>query len=438
MATLLVIEDEPALARHMARYLRQHDHVVEVASDGPSGLEAARRLRPDLAIVDFQLPGLDGLALIRELNREDHRIRTVMVSGHANVAVAVQAMKAGSSDLLTKPVPLRSLKEAVDQALGEPWQPPGAPPRPRPTAHAILGRSRPLAGLRDLVSALAQQEPDDGSPVPPILFCGESGSGKLHAARAAHAAGPRAAEPFVEIDSLALHQGLDAEVLAAAPGGGTVFLKDVADLDEHGQLSLLHLLERRQLRLPRGGVEPLRARIMVATRHDLDALVRQGRFKTELLVRLQGCTVRVPPLRACSDDLPLLARHFIELHGQRYRLPAMQLSPSAEAALMLHGWPGNLRELGSVIERAVMICPGGRVEASHLLLPAGTTPSSFGALTELGDCLRTDELDRAELVRALEEQRWDLAATARMLQMDPERLQRRMDRHGLYGPPDRP
>lgn len=438
MATLLLIEDEPALARHMARYLRQYDHVVEVANDGPSGLEAARRLRPDLAIVDFQLPGLDGLELIRTLNREDRRIRTLMVSGHANVAVAVQAMKAGSSDLLTKPVPLRSLKQAVDRALEEPPQASGMPPRPTGTAHDILGHSRPLAGLRELVSALARQEPGDGSAVPPILFCGETGSGKLHAARAAHATGPRAAEPFVEIDAMALHQGLDAEVAAAAPGRGTVFLKDVGELDEHAQTSLLHMLERRQLRLPRGGVEPLHARLMAGTRHDLEALTRQGRFKTELLYRLQVCTVRVPPLRACTDDLPLLARHFIELHGRRYRLPAMQLSPAAEAALMMHTWPGNLRELGNVMERAVMICPGGRVDASHLLLPVQGTTSNFGALTELGDCLRTDELDRAELVRALEEHRWDLSATARMLQMEPERLQRRMDRHGLYGPPDRP
>jgi len=435
MATLLVIEDEPALARHMARYLRQYDHVVEVANDGPSGLEAARRLQPDLAIVDFQLPGLDGLALIRELNRDAPRIRTLMVSGHANVAVAVQAMKAGSSDLLTKPVPLRSLKQAVDRALEEPLQAPGAPGvpvRPIATAHGILGHSRPLASLRDLVSALARQEPGDGSPVPPILFCGETGSGKLHAARAAHATGPRAAEPFVEIDCIALHQGLDAEVVPA--GAGTVFLKDVGDLDEHGQVSLLHMLERRQIRLARGGVEPLRARFMAATRHDLEALVRQGRFKSELFYRLQVCTVRVPPLRACTDDLPLLARHFVDLHTRRYRLPAMQLAPAAEAALMMHNWPGNLRELGNVIERAVMICPGGRLDASHLLLPTGTTTSSFGALTELSDCLRTDELDRAGLVRALEEHAWDLAATARQLQIEPDQLQRRMDRHGLYGP----
>lgn len=434
MATLLVIEDEPALARHMARYLRQYDHVVEVANDGPSGLEAARRLQPDLAIVDFQLPGLDGLTLIRELNRDPLRIRTVMVSGHANVAVAVQAMKAGSSDLLTKPVPLRSLKQAVDRALEEPLQPPGEPPRSTAMAHAILGHSRPLSGLREQVSALARQEPGDGSAVPPILFCGETGSGKLHAARAAHATGPRAAEPWVEIDCLALHQGLDAEIAAAAPGGGTVFLKDVGDLDEAGQISLLHMLERRQFRLPRGGVEPLRARIMAATRHDLDALVRQGRFKAELLYRLQGCAVRVPPLRACTDDLALLARHFVALHTGRYRLPAMQLSPAAEAALMMHSWPGNLRELGNVIERAVMICPGGRVDASHLLLPTDPAPSSFGALSELSDCLRTDEMDRAGLVRALEEHRWDLHLTARMLQIEPDQLQRRMDRHGLYGP----
>lgn len=434
MATLLVIEDEPALARHMARYLRQYDHVVEVANDGPSGLEAARRLQPDLAIVDFQLPGLDGLELIRALGRDTPRIRTLMVSGHANVAVAVQAMKAGSSDLLTKPVPLRSLKQAVDRALEEPLHDTGTVLRPMATAtaHGILGHSRPLAGLRELVSALARQEPGDGSPVPPILFSGETGSGKLHAARAAHATGPRAAEPFVEIDCSALHQGLDPEVVPAR--AGTVFLKDVGDLDEHGQISLLHMLERRQIRLERGGVEPLRARIMAATRHDLEALVRQGRFKSELFYRLQVCTVRVPPLRACTEDLPLLARHFVDLHTRRYRLPAMQLAPAAEAALMMHHWAGNLRELGNVIERAVMICPGGRVDPSHLLLSTGSTSSTFGPLSELSDCLRTDELDRAGLVRSLEEHAWDLPATARHLQIDPDQLQRRMDRHGLYGP----
>ena len=117
MATLLGIEDEPTLAKNIARFFQQHHHTVEIAADGPSGIEAARRLMPDVAIVDYQLPGLNGLDVIRELHRNDEQVRTVMVSGHANVAVAVDAMKAGSFDLLTKPVPLKTLKEVIDRAL---------------------------------------------------------------------------------------------------------------------------------------------------------------------------------------------------------------------------------------------------------------------------------------------------------------------------------
>ncbi|MBE0587800.1 MAG: response regulator, partial [Hydrogenophaga sp.] len=159
MATLLVIEDEPMLAKNIARFFQQHHHTVEIAGDGIAGLEAARRLMPDVAIVDYQLPGINGLEVIRELHRNDDQVRTVMVSGHANVAVAVDAMKAGSFDLLTKPVPLKTLKDVIDRALVEANARRALDYYKRRDAEhggieCILGESRPIQALRELIQVL--------------------------------------------------------------------------------------------------------------------------------------------------------------------------------------------------------------------------------------------------------------------------------------------
>ncbi|MGH6637440.1 MAG: sigma-54-dependent transcriptional regulator [Polaromonas sp.] len=462
MATLLVIEDEAALAKNMARYFQQLHHTVEVAHDGPSGIRAAQRLMPDVAIVDYQLPGLDGLEVIRALRRNDEQVRAVMVSGHASVSVAVDAMKAGSFDLLTKPVSLSSLKTVVDRALAETGSLRTLDYYQRREAEAsglnlLVGESAPMRALRELIRTIAAHEPTDQSPVPPILILGETGSGKELVARACHFAGPRAGAAFVEINCAALPVHLlegelfgyekgaftDAQArkigLIEAADGGTLLLDEIGALDLALQAKLLRVLEN--LRVRRLGAlqdRQVNVRIIAATNQDLDALVQAGKFRSDLLYRLRVFQINIPPLRARGDDVWLLAQRFAALLAQRYGKPAPQLDASAEAALRQHSWPGNVRELRNLIERSVLLCRGDRISSSDLALtvvpPAivSQEPAAAGA----AGLAQLDELERAYLVRALTQTGWNVAKAARQLDISRDTLRYRMDKHGLQRPPE--
>ena len=209
MATILVIEDELVLAKNFARFFEKMGHLVEVANDGVSGLNAALRVQPDVVIVDFQLPGMDGLEIIRALRKVEDPPRIVMVTGHASVTLAVDAMKAGSMDLLTKPVTLQSLKDVVDRALAERGERRALDYYlQRDARHAsldaLVGNSPAMQSLRELIRAVSGIEPTDNSPAAPILVLGETGTGKELVARACHQTGARAKAPFIEINCAAL------------------------------------------------------------------------------------------------------------------------------------------------------------------------------------------------------------------------------------------
>ena len=326
MAMLLIIEDEAVLARNVARFFEKLGHTVEVAHDGPAGVEAARRVMPDVAIVDFQLPGLDGLEVIGALRKIDAELRCVMVTGHASVPVAIDAMKAGYMDLLTKPVALASLKAVVDRALAERgtrraldyYQKKEAD---ESSLEALAGDSAPMQALRDLVRTMALSEPADCSPGAPILVLGETGAGKELVARACHYAGPRASAPFVEINCAALPAHLiegelfghekgaftDAQArkigLIEAADGGTLFLDEIGELDLSLQAKLLRVLENFRVRRL-GALQDrlVNVRVVCATNRDLDQLVEAGRFRADLLYRLRVFQINIPPLRARSDD----------------------------------------------------------------------------------------------------------------------------------------
>jgi two-component system response regulator AtoC len=457
MATLLVIEDELVLAKNIARYFEKQGHSVEVAHDGALGVQIAQRIQPDVVIVDFQLPGMDGLEVIRALRKQDDPPRIVMVTGHASVTLAVDAMKAGSMDLLTKPVTLISLHEIVQRALTERGERRALDYYRRRDASqasldALVGTSEVMGNLRELIRTFSSIEPTDQSPAAPILVLGETGTGKELVARACHQAGPRAQSPFIEINCAALPAHLiegelfgfekgaftDAHArkigLIEAADGGTLFLDEIGELDLALQAKLLRVLENFKVRRLGALVDrQVNVRIVAATNRDLEEQVRDGKFRADLMYRLKVFQILIPPLRARSEDIAVLARHFLGQLASRYGRMELHMDDQALAALAAHPWPGNVRELRNVIERAVLLQKSGVLRAADfaLLTPTSTDAALVRTAPVGAQPLSLDAMEREHVQRALAQCAGNVSKAAKLLGISRDTLRYRMERHGL-------
>ena len=456
MATLLVIEDELVLAKNIAKFFEKSGHLVEVAHDGLLGLQAAARVQPDVVIVDFQLPGMDGLEVIRALRANDDPPRIIMVTGHASVNLAVEAMKAGSMDLLTKPVTLQSLKDVVERALSERGERRALDyyrqrDAQQASLDALVGSSAAMENLRNLVRTIASIEPTDQSPAAPVLILGETGTGKELVARACHQSGSRAKAPFIEVNCAALPAHLiegelfgfekgaftDAHArkigLIEAADGGTLFLDEIGELDLGLQAKLLRVLENyRVRRLGALSDRQVNVRIVAATNRDLDEHVREGRFRADLMYRLKVFQVQIPPLRERSEDVPTLAHHFLRQLAKRYGRTQLSLDDSAIAALVGHDWQGNVRELRNVLERAVLLQRTGSLSDASLNLGPShrrSIPSPRSADTP--GAMSLDASERGQIQRALDASSRNVSKAATLLGISRDTLRYRMERHGM-------
>jgi DNA-binding NtrC family response regulator len=459
MATLLIIEDEVVLAKNMARFFESAGHLVEVANDGAAGVQTAHRIQPDVVIVDFQLPGMDGLEVIRTLRKQDDPPRIVMVTGHASVTLAIDAMKAGSMDLLTKPVTLQSLKEVVERALTERGERRALDYYRQRDARnasldALVGQSVAMQSLREMIRNISAIEPADASPAAPILILGETGTGKELVAKACHQSGPRAKAPFIEVNCAALPTHLiEGELfgfekgaftgassrkvgLIEAADGGTLFLDEIGEMDLGLQAKLLRVLEN--LRVRRLGAladRQVNVRIVAATNRDLEAQVRDGKFRADLMYRLKVFQIQIPPLRARSEDIALLAQHFLAQMAIRYARKELTIGQDAMAALMAHDWPGNVRELRNVLERAVLLQKANVLGAKDLMLvsAARSSPSPTANPGTSSDAapVSLDALEREHLQMALAQCNGNVTQAAKQLGISRDTLRYRMERHGL-------
>jgi DNA-binding NtrC family response regulator len=458
LATLLVIEDELVLAKNIARFFEKSGHLVEVAHDGALGLEAAARVQPDVVIVDFQLPGMDGLEVIRALRAQEDCPRIIMVTGHASVTLAVEAMKAGSMDLLTKPVTLQSLKEVVERALSERGERRALDyyrqrDAQQASLDALVGTSAAMDSLRNLIRTIASIEPTDESPAAPVLILGETGTGKELVARACHQSGSRSKAPFIEVNCAALPAHLiegelfgfekgaftDAHArkigLIEAADGGTLFLDEVGELDLALQAKLLRVLENyRVRRLGALSDRQVNVRIVAATNRDLDEQVREGRFRADLMYRLKVFQIHIPPLRDRSEDVPLLARHFLAQLAKRYGRTELSIDERAISALVRHEWPGNVRELRNVLERAVLLQRTGSLSEASLNLGSvgrASAPPPRSADAPAPAAMSLDAIEREHLQRALDASGRNVSKAAALLGISRDTLRYRMERHGM-------
>ncbi len=451
---VLVVEDEAVLAKNMATYLERGGCVVRIASTAEAGIDLLASLNPDVVVLDFNLPGMDGMQALERIRAIDASTQVIMVTGHGSVELAVEAMKAGALDFLTKPVALSKLKMLIERASSDAQ-------RSRTldyyrqrdaagvTLDTLLGDSPGMLRLKSTIRQLLEAESrlQDGD-APAVLVRGETGTGKELVARALHFTGPRRERPFVELNCAALPaQLLESELFGHERGaftdarerklglvetaeGGTLFFDEVGDMELGLQAKLLKLLEERTVRRL-GSVREQRVnvRIVAATHRPLDKLVAEGRFRADLYFRLRVVQLDLPPLRERGADIVALAKVFVAHHAARYGKPAPRLGQATTEMLSRHVWPGNVRELRNLLEQAVLLCRGDTLD----LPPASLTGA--GAPIDSGEARTLVDVERDALLQTLEHTGWNVSRAARELGISRDTLRYRIDKHALRPDP---
>ncbi len=448
MASILIVDDEATLAKNAARFLERSGHTVEVTGSLAEASTAFARLAPDAVVLDYRLPDGVGLSFIESLRAQDAHCPILLITGHGSIDLAVQAMKAGANDLLTKPLSLADLRDRLHTLLQrqrETTRLQYLERQARAAPSALLGNSEPMQQLRARIERLARAS-QAGAGLPPILITGETGVGKELVARACHAQSLGADAPFVEINCAAIPaQLLETELfghekgaftdakdrklgLLEAADGGSLFLDEVGEMALPLQAKLLKVIEDGRFRRV-GAVSErqVQVRILAATNQDLAQCVAAGSFRADLYFRLKVLPLAVPPLRDRIGDVQLLATHYLERFGRTYRRPGVRFSADALAALEAHTWPGNVRELRNLVEQAVLLAESDTLHVADLMLPAAK--ATAGRDPDAGSAL--DRLEREALVQALADCGDNVSAAARALGISRDTLRYRIDKHGL-------
>jgi DNA-binding NtrC family response regulator len=387
-ATVLIVDDDPTARRLIEVRLKALGYETAAAGDGQQALERIQTDPPALVLLDLQMPRMGGLELLQALRQAGIDLPVIVITAHGSVEAAVDAMKAGAYDFLPKPFDPRHLEIVVRKALERTTLVESnrllRDTLAARTPEMILGESPPI---RQAVE-VARRAADTNTTV---LLLGESGTGKEIFAQAIHRWSPRCERPLVVVNCVALSEHLlESELFGHEKGaftgahqtkrgkfelaqGSTVFLDEIGDMPSSLQVKLLRVLQERTFERV-GGTRPIRAdiRIIAATNRDLDATVKEGRFREDLFYRLNVVRILLPPLRQRREDIALLARHFVARYAAETKRPVQALAPAALDALMAYDWPGNVRELANMIERAVVLCGRTQIQLEDLALPAPT------------------------------------------------------------------
>ena len=445
-ASVLVVDDDPEMAEVVCDVLREAGYEATGVSRGAEALAIVKRECPDVLISDLRMSGLSGHQLQLELKRVAPNLPVIIITAFGSIQTAVESMKLGAFDYITKPfsndelllvvaraLEARSLRQEVRRLRGELARSYGLP--------NIIATNPQMVAVLEMLKQIAD------SPAS-VLLTGESGTGKDLLARALHFESSRREGPFVPINCAALPEALiESELfghvrgaftdarqsklgLFAAARGGTLFLDEIGEMPVALQAKLLRVIEDKQIR-PIGATEEtsVDVRVVAATNADLERLLQEGRFRSDLYYRLAALTLAVPPLRNRPEDLPLLLKHFLSRASAEAGKTAPEVEPEAMACLMHYRWPGNVRELHNVIQTAVLLCAGNRLTVKDLPPRiAGTTTSPGLTIAEAVDRrLSLDRLER-EYVRAiLGSVNGNKREAATILQIDRKTLYRKLE-----------
>jgi len=434
----LIIDDEPDIRELLELTLGRMGIDTRAAANLADAHDALRRQPFDLCLTDMRLPDGSGIDLVRTLQKQHPDTPVAVITAYGNVESAVEALKAGAFDFVSKPVDLEVLRNLVNTALrlrSEPQQ-------DRRSRDQLLGDSEVMRSLRATIVKLSRNQA-------PVYISGASGTGKELVARLIHEKGPRADAPFVPVNCGAIPTELmeseffghkkgsftgavsDKQGLFQAAQGGTLFLDEVAELPLHMQVKLLRAIQEKAVR-PVGAQKeiPIDVRILSATHKELAQLVTDGTFRQDLYYRINVIRLHVPDLHERREDIPMLAHHILDRIAVAYGTDVPQLNPQALEALQQYAFPGNVRELENILERATALCEDNTIQIGDLQLPDGDPDA--GDLTQ-PDNLEgyLDQKEREAIVRALEQTRYNKTAAAKLLGISFRALRYRLSKLGL-------
>ena len=452
-ARILIVDDDATIREALERVLDYEDYAVTTAADGPKALELLAERRFDLALLDIKMPGMDGLEVLERAKKLHADLVCIMVSGHGTVQTAVEATKLGAFDFLEKPPDRDRLLVTIRNGLQQ-----AVMVSETETVHRRLGKSFEIVGDSPAIASVLKQVEKVARTNATVLITGENGTGKELVAHAVHRASPRADARFVQINCAAIPEELiESELFGHEKGaftgassrregkfeladGGTLLLDEIGDMSATVQAKVLRVLEEGRFERV-GGSKTLEVdvRILAATNKDLRAAVEAGDFREDLFFRLNVVPVEVPPLRDRPEDVPALVEHFLALYCEREDTPAVAVDEDVLELLQRHEWPGNVRELRNTLERMVILADGDRLTTDDVpFAVSGRVRVPAAAEKELPSFLDAptfeafkEASERAFLLRALENNQWNVQQTAKSLSMQRSNLYKKIEKYGL-------
>lgn len=435
MPTALIVDDEPDIRELLGITLERMDIAAQSCGDVASAKKLLAERDFQLCLTDMRLPDGNGLDLVDWMQSQGLRTPVAVITAHGNVESAVRALKSGAFDFISKPLDLAALRKIIGNALRLPVSEP-------PTGETrLLGGSPAMEKLREMIARVARNQA-------PVHITGESGTGKELVARMIHENGPRGARPFVPVNCGAIPGELmeseffghrkgsftgavtDKQGLFQLAEGGTLFLDEIGELPLAMQVKLLRVIQEKSVR-PVGQPQevPVDVRILSATHKNLRQLVAAGQFREDLFYRINVIELRVPALRDRGGDVGTLISHILERQAREAGVPAPELTAEARAKLLAYAFPGNVRELENILERASALCSAERITADDIQTQSDPADAAGHAASGLGD--RLDSVERDAIVKALEAHRFNKTAAARHLGLTLRALRYRIKKLGI-------
>ena len=456
---ILIVDDDPSVTASLSLLLKRHGHPTRAARSPEEALGVLREAELDLVLQDMNFSrgttGEEGMELLAEIRRLRPRLPVILITAWGSIALAVEGMKAGAADFVTKPWSNAQLLQAVETSLSLAQQGEG---RGAPESREELDRRFDFRGLigaeprfLKTLELIGRVAPTDAS----VLITGESGTGKELVAEAIHRNSRRRDGPFVKVNLGGISSTLfESEMFGHVKGAftdaradrkgrfemadrGTIFLDEIGEVDPAAQVKLLRVLQDRSYEVLGSSLtRTVDVRVVSATNRDLAELVGRGQFREDLLYRLNLIAVRLPALRERRGDVPLLARHFLDLSARTYRRPPIAISDRALSWLRDQPWPGNIRQLKQTIERAVLVVDGDRLDVGDLVALSGLEEREARGGTPLPSpgTMTLDEMEKAMIVKCMGHYEGNVTRVAEALGLSRAALYRRFEKYGLEFP----